>query len=118
MEDTMRKPLSSAVALVIAGATPAIAIATPAFAEAGPALTVDVNADRHAISPDIYGMNFADEALAAELALPVRRWGGNATTRYHFRYDTTNRASDWFFENIAEDNPNPENLPHGSSSDE
>ena len=34
----------------------------------------------------IYGMNFADEALAAELRLPVRRWGGNATTRYNWQH--------------------------------
>lgn len=89
----------------------------PAAAGDGPALAVDLTAGRHAISPYIYGMNFADEALAAELALPVRRWGGNATTRYHYLYDTTNRASDWFFENIAEENADPSQLPHGSSTD-
>ncbi len=94
------------------------AAALPAAAAAGPALAVDITAGRHAISPYIYGMNFADEALAAELALPVRRWGGNATTRYHYLYDTTNRASDWFFENIAEENADPSLLPDGSSTDE
>jgi hypothetical protein len=83
----------------------------------GPALTVDVSAGRHKISPDIYGMNFADEALARELRLPVRRWGGNATTRYNWRNDASNRASDWYFENIPEDNPNPATLPDGSSAD-
>src|SRR6185436_10436679 len=49
------------------------------------ALNVDVNANRHSISPYIYGMNFADVALASELGLPVRRWGGNATTRYNWQ---------------------------------
>ncbi|MBC8098886.1 MAG: glycoside hydrolase family 44 protein, partial [Armatimonadetes bacterium] len=53
----------------------------------------------------------------ASIGLPVRRWGGNAITRYHWQYDTTNRASDYFFENIPNDNPNPENLPNGSASD-
>ncbi|MEV0715815.1 glycoside hydrolase family 44 protein [Asanoa sp. NPDC050611] len=62
-------------------------------------------------------MNFADAALADELGLPVRRWGGNATTRYDYRYDTTNRAGDWFFENIAEENADPDALPDGSSTD-
>ena len=52
-------------------------------------------------------MNFADEALARELRLPVRRWGGNATTRYNWQNDTSNHASDWYFENIPEENPNP-----------
>jgi len=94
------------------------AAAPVAFAADGPALTVDTAQDRHPISPYVYGMNFADAALADELDLPVRRWGGNATTRYDYRNDTTNRASDWFFENIAEENADPAALPDGSSTDE
>ncbi|MFC4530548.1 glycoside hydrolase family 44 protein [Sphaerisporangium dianthi] len=86
-------------------------------AEAGPALTVDLSAPTHPISPHVYGMNFTEEALAKELRLPVRRWGGNATTRYNFRLDTTNRAADWFFENIAGDNADPDALPDGSETD-
>lgn len=88
-----------------------------AGAATNPALAVDAAAGRRPISPDIYGMNFADEALAQELRLPVRRWGGNATTRYNWRNDTSNRASDWYFENIPEDNPNPGALPDGSAAD-
>jgi len=84
----------------------------------GPALTIDAAANRHAISPFIYGMNFADEGLAAELDLPVRRWGGNATTRYNWQSDTSNHASDWYFENIPNDNANPSALPDGSASDQ
>src|SRR5207237_10590358 len=84
----------------------------------GPALSVDASADRHAISPYIYGMNFADEAFAAELRLPVRRWGGNGTTRYNWQLDAANHASDWYFENIPNDNPAPELLPNGSGSDQ
>lgn len=93
------------------------ATATPVTPMPGPALAVDVGADRRAISPDIYGMNFADEALAAELRLPVRRRGGNAQTRYNWQNDTSNRASDWFFENIPYDNDHPEALPNGSDAD-
>ena len=87
-------------------------------AAAGPALSVDAGADRHAISPYIYGMNFADENLADELQLPVRRFGGNGTTRYNWQNDTSNHASDWYFENLPNDNPNPGALPDGSSSDQ
>lgn len=83
----------------------------------GPDLTVDLQADRRPISPYIYGINFSDEALAAELRLPVRRWGGNATTRYNWKIDVHNTGSDWFFENIADENPAPENLPDGSVVD-
>lgn len=70
---------------------------------AGPALAVDSRADRTPISPGIYGISFASEALAAELRLPVRRWGGNHTSRYNWQNDTSNRGSDWYFENIPED---------------
>ncbi|GAA1866317.1 hypothetical protein GCM10009687_37280 [Asanoa iriomotensis] len=105
------------LAAILLAVTPAIAPLSAAAA-AGPALTVDAAQDRHPISPHVYGMNFADAALADELDLPVRRWGGNATTRYDYRYDTTNRASDWFFENIAEENDDPAALPDGSSTDE
>lgn len=63
----------------------------------GPTLTVDASADRHAISADIYGMNYADPALAQELGLPVNRWGGNATSRYNWQVDSSNSGSDWYF---------------------
>jgi hypothetical protein len=63
-------------------------------------------------------MNFADHGAAAELQLPINRWGGNATTRFNYQADISNRASDWFFENIPSfDEPNP-NLPTGSSADQ
>ena len=83
----------------------------------GPVLSVDANSGQHPISPLIYGMNFAEESLAAEIQLPVRRWGGNSTTRFNWENDTTNHASDWFFENIPETNPTPGLLPNGSSVD-
>jgi hypothetical protein len=70
---------------------------------AGPDLSVDAAANRHAISPYIYGMNFASEAIASDLNLPVRRWGGNSTSRYNWQNDTTNTGSDWYFENVPED---------------
>jgi hypothetical protein len=83
----------------------------------GPALTVNVAAGIKPISQTIYGMNFADESLAAELDLPVDRRGGNSTTRYNWRVDAYNTGSDWYFENIAEDNPAPGELPNGSAAD-
>ncbi len=82
-----------------------------------PVLTIDVAANRRPISPYIYGWNFANSAIASELQLPVNRWGGNATTRYNWKLDTSNRASDWYFENIPDSNPNPGQLPNGSNTD-
>lgn len=85
--------------------------------EAGPRLTVNASAGRHAISDGIYGINYASEQLAADLRLPVRRWGGNSTSRYNWQNDTSNTGSDWYFENIPENNANPGALPNGSAAD-
>lgn len=83
----------------------------------GPALSVNVSANRHAISPYIYGMNYAEETLADDIDLPVRRWGGNSTSRYNWQADIHNTGSDWYFENIPEDNDNRAALPNGSAAD-
>jgi len=66
----------------------------------GPALSVDAAAGQHPISPDIYGMNYVSETIAADLNLPVRRWGGNSTSRYNWQNGFTNTGSDWYYENI------------------
>ncbi|MCC3506609.1 MAG: glycoside hydrolase family 44 protein [Microcoleus sp. PH2017_19_SFW_U_A] len=82
---------------------------------ASPTLSVDVRADRHSISPDIYGMNdFAiDPALAKELRIPVERWGANHTSRYNWLVDSSNVGDDFFFVGGG-DNKNP--IP-GDSTD-
>jgi len=97
-------------------AAAATAAAVPAAASPI-TVTVDPGAGRHPISPLIYGVNFGDDAQAARLRWPARRWGGNSTTRYSWQDDTTNHASDWFFYNLPDDNPDPQNLPYGSASD-
>ena len=88
----------------------------PPPTEQGPALHVDVAAARHPISADVYGMNYAKEDLALELALPVRRWGGNSTSRYNWQTSMTNTGSDWYFENVPDDIDTSQ-LPNGSASD-
>jgi len=78
--------------------------------QSGPELSVDVSADRHPISPDIYGMNDNpyDANLAKEIRLPVSRWGGDATTRYNWQVDASNAGDDWFFmAGSGKDNPTP-----------
>lgn len=70
--------------------------------QGGLTITVDVAADRRPISPDIYGMNFPDDGLRSELGLTVQRWGGNATTRYNYLNDVSNRGSDYFFQNVPD----------------
>ncbi|MCB9420716.1 MAG: hypothetical protein H6667_12990 [Ardenticatenaceae bacterium] len=80
-------------------------------------IAVDAERDVRPISPLIYGMNFASPDLVQELQIPVNRWGGNATTRYNWQIDATNRGADWYFMNTPNENENPDALPAGSASD-
>lgn len=66
-------------------------------------LNVDPERVIRPISPLIYGMSFANNATVADLDLPLNRWGGNATSRYNPDQDVSNRASDYYFENIPND---------------
>ncbi|HLX10252.1 MAG TPA: glycoside hydrolase family 44 protein [Thermoanaerobaculia bacterium] len=104
-----RRFLLAVALLLTAAAAPATATAIT--------VTVDPGAARHPISPLIYGVNFGDDGQAASLRWPVRRWGGNATTRYSWQDDIANDASDWFFYNEPNDNSDPQALPNGSASD-
>ncbi|MCH9647582.1 MAG: glycoside hydrolase family 44 protein [Deltaproteobacteria bacterium] len=90
---------------------------SPPPAPAPVTVSVDPNADRRVISPLIYGVNFGSAAQLSTVGYPLRRWGGNSVTRYNWRFDVTNRAFDWFFQNIPGEVADPGALPHGSSSD-
>jgi hypothetical protein len=123
MLTTHKAAALAAFAVLLAGVAPAQAAGTgpgraaaAAAAADGPAITVDATSGRHAIAPQIYGMNFADEDLAADLRLPVRRWGGNATTRYNYKLDAYNAGSDWYFEDLHYNNDTSA-LPAGSEAD-
>ncbi len=92
-------------------------LAISAFAQNPPSLSVDAAAYRHPISPDIYGINdYGDNGLARLTPVGVRRWGGDATSRYNWLLDTYNSANDYFFENFAYSNPSTA-LPNGSEFD-
>src|ERR1017187_9008833 len=85
--------------------------------QAAPTLAVDASAGRHPISPYVYGINeYADSALASIMRIPLRRFGGDATTSYNWQIDVSNAASDWYFENFAQYSETPP-LPDGSSFD-
>jgi hypothetical protein len=64
-----------------------------------PALTVDANASRHPISPEIYGIASygLDATFAKEIQVPNIRWGGDGTTRYNWLVDSSNAGFDWYF---------------------
>ncbi|HEY3331418.1 MAG TPA: glycoside hydrolase family 44 protein [Capsulimonadaceae bacterium] len=79
-------------------------------ASTGPfVITIDAAKARHTISPYIYGASFATTADIADLNLPVNRSGGNARTRYNWKQNSSNHASDWFFESL----PEGPNVPGG-----
>ncbi len=80
-------------------------------------VSVDPSLDRHPISPLVFGVNFGSAAQASRLRWPLRRWGGNSTTRYSWQDDISNHAMDWFYYNIEETNPDPAALPDGSAAD-
>jgi uncharacterized protein (TIGR03437 family) len=87
--------------------------------QAGPALAVDASANVHPISPYVYGINeYADSGLDTMMRIPLRRFGGDATTSYNWQIDVSNSAADWYFENGAQYNTKaPPPLPDGSSFD-
>ncbi len=91
----MRRFVRFAVLTIVLGA-----LVAPVAGVAGPALSVDLTAPTHPISPYIYGMNFAGATLGTELNLPLNRWGGNDTSRYDYTIDTSSKGMDYFFSNI------------------
>jgi Glycoside hydrolase family 44 len=100
----LRRRAATAVMLaasVVAAALAAVPGATAQAANAGPALTIDVTAGRHAISPNIYGENFADTATAAATGVTVDRFGGNSASRFNYLNNETNTGSDYYYENVG-----------------
>ncbi len=107
----------------------ALLTALPAFPQQpGPALSIDASANIHPISPDIYGIDFywdlpdpndparaAAEAIAANVRATARRWGGDNTSSYHWKFDVSNLDSDWFFQVLPDTSVNASQLPAGSS---
>src|SRR5689334_5751632 len=72
-----------------------------AMAQSSVTITVDANANRHAINPMIYGVTETDATTLADLNCPVHRHGGNNTSRYNWQVNADNRANDWYYESIA-----------------
>ncbi len=65
-------------------------------------VAVDPSLDRRTINPLIYGVNWAGSTQLATGLYTANRRGGNATTRYNWILDTSNRAFDYYFLNISE----------------
>jgi hypothetical protein len=77
-------------------------------------ITVDASANRHPISPLIYGVAFASPAgQLSDLNVPIHRSGGNTESRYNWQLNAHNHANDWFFESLDDGS----STPAGSADD-
>jgi hypothetical protein len=110
-------PAPTRLAGVMAALVLAAVGATAPLSAATVEVTVSPTAKRRPINPLIYGVNFADPARLAAVPYPLNRWGGNATTRYNWRVDVNNTASDWFYMNVPTGPADVSRLPHGSAAD-
>jgi hypothetical protein len=71
------------------------------------AIAVDALANRHPISPLIYGVAWATSNELSDLNFTINRAGGNAETRYNWQLNAHNRASDWYFESLSDGSSTP-----------
>jgi hypothetical protein len=71
------------------------------------AISVDANANRHPISPNIYGLAFATTQDLAVTNFTMNRSGGNGTSTYNWQINASNHASDWYFESILDSPETP-----------
>ena len=66
------------------------------------AATINVLANRHAISPYVFGGAFPQDApTITDSGLQVVRWGGNGASTYNWQLGATNADNDYYFEDFA-----------------
>jgi len=92
--------------------------ATPSGPVTSVSVTIDVLANRHKISPYIYGGAFPQDApTITDSGLSVVRWGGNAASTYNWQLGTNNADNDYYFEDFAFDGfSSPQGVPGVSDS--
>jgi hypothetical protein len=94
------KPLVLLLA-AIGGAVP-VSAQNPATS-----VSVDANANRHPINPNIYGIAYGNAYDMQALNAPLNRWGGNSTTRYNWQIDGHSAGADWYFETYSDGSGTP-----------
>src|SRR5881296_3515495 len=70
-------------------------------------VNVDLNLNRRAINPLIYGVAHAGTSDLSDLNSPLNRNGGNNTSRYNWNLNADNRGNDWYFESIGDSSSTP-----------
>lgn len=71
------------------------------------AVLIDAAADRHPISPLVYGVNLAGSNALLGLNVPLNRHGGNQTTRYNWKTNASNHAQDWYYQSLPQAGSGP-----------
>jgi hypothetical protein len=61
---------------------------------------IDTLANRHQISPYIYGINTNNKNNIQGMEPAMIRWGGNQTSDYNWKTFTYNAGGDWYFEDF------------------
>ena len=74
-------------------------IATPGSTSV--AVNINPLANRHLISPYIYGLNTMTESDITNLSPGLVRFGGNEATNYNWKLLTYNAGGDWYFEDFG-----------------
>jgi len=71
------------------------------------AVTVNAQANRHPISPQIYGTAFASSNQLADLNFTMNRSGGNEETTYNWLINAHGKCADWYFESYPDSSATP-----------
>ncbi len=77
---------------------PTVLTLNPKPAPAKPA-KVTLGKPAHDISPHIFGINWGPTSAVKDIGATGRRWGGNRTTKYNWKYDVDSAGRDWYFLN-------------------
>ncbi len=64
-------------------------------------VNIDVLANRHQISPFVYGNNDQTISDISDVGYTYSRWGGNDASNYNYLLQTRNSAADWYFEDYG-----------------
>ena len=91
----------SASSAIYNNASGTTAVAVSSASGTSISVTVDVLANRHTISPFIYGANLGDSSTVADSGTSLVRWGGNAASNYNWQLHTYNSGGDWYFEDYT-----------------
>jgi hypothetical protein len=100
MPSARRFSLHILLAMTLGAGVTVCAAMSPGAPSPPTTITVDAVANRHPISPLIYGLNFGTTEILRDLRVPINRSGGNSASAYNWRIDVRNAGRDWFFESL------------------